>query len=102
VLDKLKHRIFRLLLKLALVKADAVILYSKSMVKRVKDESNVVLDAGKLYFIRNPVDTEKFKPSEESTLKNELGIDRDEKVVLYVGGLTRRRGWRTCFRLSRG
>ncbi|MEM2498410.1 MAG: hypothetical protein QXR81_08555 [Candidatus Nezhaarchaeales archaeon] len=36
VLDKLKHKAFRLLLKLVLVTADAVILYSKSMVERVK------------------------------------------------------------------
>jgi len=91
-LDKLKHKAFRLLLKLALATADAVVLYSKSMVKRVEDESNVVLDAGKLYFVRNPVDTGRFKPGEESALKSKLGIDRDEKVVLYVGRVNEKKG----------
>ena len=49
----------------------------------------------KIEFIPNPVDVERFKPlnfNEKYTLKKQLGYSLDEKIILFVGILNKRKG----------
>lgn len=72
-------------------RSDALIAVSKYTVKELTELYGI--NKKKIYVIYNGVDVEKFKPRPNRIkLRQEFGLDKDKKIVLFVGRLYHRKG----------
>ena len=72
-------------------RSDALIAVSKYTVNELTDLYGI--EEEKIHVIYNGVDIDKFKPrSNRTELRQEFGLEEDEKVVLFVGRLYHRKG----------
>lgn len=75
-------------------KSDALIAVSKYTVDELTQLYGI--DEKKIHVIYNGVDTKKFKPRQNrDELRREFGLEKDNKVVLFVGRLYHRKGLET-------
>ena len=75
-------------------RSDALIAVSKYTVNELTDLYGI--DKSKVHAIYNGVDIERFKPRpNREELRKEFGLEKDEKVVLFVGRLYHRKGLET-------
>jgi len=88
----LRNRIYRWIFARALDAADKIIVYSDKMIPFIKKLNHSVGNE-KFVVIRNAVDENRFTPipRDEKILKN-MGIKNDEKVILFVGKVMKRKG----------
>lgn len=77
--------------------ADAVIAVSSGMRIDVCD-AYPRLDPDKVHVVRNGIDTEKWQPSVapagEASVLEEIGVDPDRPIAVFVGRITRQKGVR--------
>jgi glycosyltransferase involved in cell wall biosynthesis len=87
-----KNRIFRWNYSKALSLSDKIVVYSKRMIPDVKKINPSINDL-KFVTVHNAVDEQRFFPNKknESFLKN-LRIDKNEKIILFVGKINIRKG----------
>lgn len=71
--------------------ADAVIAVSAGMRRDVLAAYSE-LDPDKVHVVRNGVDTEEFRPVEETDVVESLGMDPERPSVVFVGRITRQKG----------
>ena len=78
-------------------RSDALIAVSKYTVNELTDLYGI--DKNKIHVIYNGVDIERFKPRpNRAELRQEFGLEKDQKVVLFVGRLYHRKGIDTLLR----
>ena len=78
-------------------RSDALIAVSKYTVNELTDLYGI--DKNKIHVIYNGVDIERFKPRpNRAELRQEFGLEKDTKVVLFVGRLYHRKGLETLLR----
>lgn len=78
-------------------RSDALIAVSKYTVDELTDLYGI--DKTKIHVIYNGVDIERFKPRpNRAELRQEFGLEKDQKVVLFVGRLYHRKGIDTLLR----
>jgi glycosyltransferase involved in cell wall biosynthesis len=78
-------------------RSDALIAVSKYTVDELTDLYGI--DKNKIHVIYNGVDIERFKPRpNRAELRQEFGLETDQKVVLFVGRLYHRKGIDTLLR----
>jgi glycosyltransferase involved in cell wall biosynthesis len=78
-------------------RSDALIAVSKYTVDELTDLYGI--DKTKIHVIYNGVDIERFKPRPNSAeRRREFGLEKDQKVVLFVGRLYHRKGIDTLLR----
>ncbi|GGL95819.1 glycogen synthase [Nakamurella endophytica] len=71
--------------------ADAVIAVSDGMRTDVLD-CYPELDPAKVHVIRNGIDTDIYRPSDERSLLVDKGVDLDAPIASFVGRITRQKG----------
>ncbi len=71
--------------------ADAVISVSAGMGKSVL-AAYTGIDPARLHVVKNGIDPEEFKPDYATDVVDELGVDRDKPLVVFVGRITRQKG----------
>lgn len=71
--------------------ADAVIAVSEGMAKDVLD-AYPRLDPSRIHVVRNGIDTERWFADTGGSTLDELGVDRTEPIVAFVGRITRQKG----------
>ena len=71
--------------------ADAIIAVSEGMRDDVL-ASYPSVDPGRVHVIHNGVDTDVYRPTEETAALEELGIDPDVPTTVFVGRITRQKG----------
>ena len=78
-------------------RSDALIAVSKYTVDELTDLYGI--DKTKIHVIYNGVDIERFKPRpNRAELRQEFGLEKDTKAVLFVGRLYHRKGLETLLR----
>ncbi|MCL1922593.1 MAG: glycogen synthase [Propionibacteriaceae bacterium] len=77
--------------KTAFADATAVISVSTGMRSDVL-ESYPDLDPDRVFVVRNGIDTDEFVPDHDTSKLEELGIDLDKPLVVFVGRITRQKG----------
>jgi len=70
--------------------ADAIINVSSKCVELLE---NLGISKSKMYHIPNGVDLEKFYPMDVSTIRNQIGIPTNKKVIVSVGNLVKKKGY---------
>ncbi|MFW6048525.1 MAG: glycosyltransferase [Candidatus Natronoplasma sp.] len=93
-IDELTRTLFmhNLLGGLPLKLADTVIVISEKIKKEALRKG---CPSNKIYLIPQPIDTERFSPAskeEKDSLRNELDIPLNKKIVIYVGRLSEEKG----------
>ena len=76
--------------KTAYQNADGVVAVSHAMQEDVKDLYSV--DEDKIEVIHNGIDPDEYKPTMDSEVLHEYGIDPESPYVLFVGRITRQKG----------
>lgn len=76
--------------KNAMEYADAVIAVSAGMKDSILD-AYPRIDADKVHVVLNGIDTQVWQPG-ESTVLDELGVDKQRPIVAFVGRITRQKG----------
>jgi len=77
--------------KTAFEDAAAVISVSNGMRADVLD-SYSDLDPNRVFVVKNGIDPDEFKPDYHTDVVDELGVDRDRPLVVFVGRITRQKG----------
>jgi glycosyltransferase involved in cell wall biosynthesis len=78
-------------------RSDALIAVSKYTVNELTELYGI--DKNKIHVIYNGVDIERFKPRpNRAEIRREFGLEKDKKVVLFVGRLYHRKGIETLLR----
>lgn len=77
--------------KTAFLDASAVISVSTGMRRDVLD-SYTELDPDKVHVVRNGIDPDEFAPDHNTNVVDQLGVDRDKPLVVFVGRITRQKG----------
>lgn len=77
--------------KTAFLDAAAVIAVSSGMRTDVLN-SYSDLDPERVHVVRNGIDPEEFRPDPNTDVVDELGVDRDRPLVVFVGRITRQKG----------
>ena len=78
-------------------RSDALIAVSKYTVNELTELYGI--DKNKIHVIYNGVDLERFKPRpNRAELRKEFGLEKDMKIVLFVGRLYHRKGLETLLR----
>jgi starch synthase len=77
--------------KTAFEDAAAVISVSNGMRADVLD-SYSDLDPSRVFVVKNGIDPDEFKPDYHTDVVDELGVDRDRPLVVFVGRITRQKG----------
>ncbi len=85
-----KSRTIRPFLVKALNSASKIFSVSNSLKKHVV---NLGIEKNKITVVGNGVDTEKFYPLEQQIMREKLGLNKTEKVLITVGGLVERKGF---------
>ena len=75
----------------AYLAADAVIAVSDGMRADVL-ECYPELDPGRVHVVRNGIDTELYRPVEQTDVLERFGVDPDRPAVVFVGRITRQKG----------
>ena len=89
--------VLRLFEKRLMKRSDALIAVSKYTVNELTDLYGI--DKNKIHVIYNGVDIERFKPRpNRDELRQEFGLEKDKKIVLFVGRLYHRKGLETLLR----
>jgi starch synthase len=76
----------------AILGADAVIAVSNQMRADVLD-SYPDADPGRITVIPNGIDTDEYQPDADTTVLDELGVDLGRPIVVFVGRITRQKGF---------
>lgn len=89
----LKVSLFRLILRLSVKASSRVVLYSPLMLSDVERFTGRIR-ADKLVYIRNGVDIKRFSPNlrADFNVLSRWNVGPDDKVVLYVGRVNRKKG----------
>lgn len=88
----LKNRVWRWVLSKTVKASDRLILYSPLMLPSVK-RYFPGLDEGKVRYVHNAVDVERFRPkAPRSGVLERLGLRGSERLVLFVGRISSRKG----------
>jgi len=75
----------------AFADAAAVIAVSAGMRGDVL-ESYPELDPDRVHVVKNGIDPDEFKPDHATDVVDELGVDRDRPLIVFVGRITRQKG----------
>lgn len=84
-----QFRLVRPLVKKVMQKSTGLISVCQSLADLMVDHS---ADPEKITVIPNGVDLDNFRPMEQLTARDELGLNCGEKILLSVGGLIERKG----------
>lgn len=87
-----RNRIYRWVFAHALDAANRIVVYSDKMIPFIQ-KVNHSIPSSKFSIIRNAVDETRFVPMpKDEKILRDLGIQEDEKVVLFVGKIMERKG----------
>src|SRR5665213_3198119 len=75
----------------AIEAADAIVAVSAGMAEDVL-RCYPAVDPGKLHVIHNGIDTEEYRPTSETSVLVDYGIDPSRPIVIFVGRITRQKG----------
>jgi len=84
-----QFRLVRPLVKRVLRESTGLISVCQSLADLMVDHG---ADSEKITVIPNGVDLDNFRPLEQAAAREDLGLDRGEKILLSVGGLIERKG----------
>ena len=82
-------RVLRQFVKFALNKSDVVVTVSNNLKNMVL---NLDIKSDKIEVIKNGVDNSVFKIEDKEQARSKLGITNKEKIILYVGQLSKTKG----------
>jgi teichuronic acid biosynthesis glycosyltransferase TuaC len=85
-----KFRTIRPLLRNCLNKADQIITVSQKLKDSILD---LRIPSEKIHVIPNGVDCDKFRPMPQTTVRKQLGLPQDIKIILSVGNLVDLKGF---------
>jgi starch synthase len=77
--------------KTAIEAADAVVAVSAGMADDVL-RCYPAVDPSRLHVVHNGIDTDEYRPSIETPVLSEHGIDENRPIVVFVGRMTRQKG----------
>jgi len=86
----LPWRFKKLIFKLILKNADAVIVLVEDMKRKLEIEK--ICDDKEIFVIPNGIESKKFTNSAKEKTTDELQIQKDEKIILFVGRLNQIKG----------
>lgn len=89
----MKNKIYKWILTKAVCAADLIILYTPLMLQEIK-KSFPEIKEGKIRYLHNAVNIERFTPGEPDTevIEKYMPFKGSEKLLLYVGRISRKKG----------